>query len=134
MLIAGFYVALGSLLILALAIRVMWLRNTHRVGLGAGGHADLARAIRAHANAVEYLPIALLLLEMLALEQTRPDLLHAFGIVLIVARVLHAVGLSANPGRSFGRVVGIGLTVLVMLAMAVLLIVRFVQLHTGPLP
>jgi uncharacterized membrane protein YecN with MAPEG domain len=125
MLIAGFYVALGALLVVALAVRVMWLRNTGRVGLGAGGDAVLARAIRAHANAAEYLPIALLLLVLLALEQTRPGLLHMFGIVLIVARILHAIGLSSASGRSFGRMVGIGLTVAVMLAMAILLIVRF---------
>ncbi|HET9817647.1 MAG TPA: MAPEG family protein [Rhodanobacteraceae bacterium] len=129
MLIAGFYVALGALLILALAARVMWLRNTRRVGLGSGGDADLGRAIRVHANAVEYLPIALLLLVLLAIEQTRPGLLHLFGIVLIVGRILHAVGLSSASGRSFGRLAGIGLTVLVTLAMAILLIVRFAMMH-----
>jgi uncharacterized membrane protein YecN with MAPEG domain len=107
----------------------MWLRNTRRVGLGSGGDADLGRAIRVHANAVEYLPIALLLLVLLAIEQTRPGLLHLFGIVLIVGRILHAVGLSSASGRSFGRMVGIGLTGLVMLAMAILLIVRFAMMH-----
>lgn len=125
MLIAGFYTALGALLVLALTARVMWLRNTRGVGLGDGGAADLARAIRAHANAVEYLPMALLMLVLLAFEQTRPGLLHLFGIVLIVARVLHAIGLSRKSGRSFGRMTGIALTVLVTLAMAVLLIARF---------
>lgn len=125
MLIAGFYVALGALLVLALAIRVMWLRNVYGIGMGGGEHKDLSRAIRAHANAVEYLPIAMLLLVLLALEQTRPALLHACGIVLIAARVLHAIGLSAHAGRSFGRVVGAGLSLLVMLAMAALLIFRY---------
>lgn len=125
MLIAGFYVALGALLILALAIRVMWLRNTREVGIGSGGHEDLTRAIRAHANATEYLPVALLMLVLLAWEQTRPEILHVYGITLIVARVLHAIGLSRYAGRSFGRVVGIGLTLFVMLVMAGLLIVRF---------
>lgn len=125
MLIAGFYAGLGAILIIALAIRVMWLRSVHRVGLGAGGNEELARAIRVHANAVEYLPIALLLLVLLAFEQTRPEWLHACGIVLIVARVLHAFGLSGYAGRSFGRAVGAGLTVLVTLVMAILLIVRF---------
>lgn len=98
-------------------------------GLGSGGHEDLARAIRTHANAIEYLPIALLLLVVLALEQTRPGVLHLFGIVLIVARVLHAIGLSAHAGYSFGRMVGTGLTLLVMLAMAILLVWRFAVLH-----
>ncbi|MGH8113496.1 MAG: MAPEG family protein [Rhodanobacteraceae bacterium] len=129
MLIAGFYVALGALLILALGIRVMWLRNMHGVNLGSGGNADMERAIRAHANAAEYLPIALLLLVLLAIDQTRPGLLHLFGIVLIVGRILHAIGLSSVSGRSFGRAAGIGLTVLVMLVMAILLIVRFAVMH-----
>ncbi|WHZ18480.1 MAG: hypothetical protein OJF55_000629 [Rhodanobacteraceae bacterium] len=126
MLIAGFYAALGALLILVLAMRVMWLRNTQGVGIGHGGHDDLARAIRAHANATEYLPIAMLLLTLLALEQTRPAWLHVFGIVLIVGRVLHAFGFSGNAGRSFGRVTGIALTLLSTLAMAILLIARCV--------
>ncbi|TAN09058.1 MAG: hypothetical protein EPN38_00765 [Rhodanobacteraceae bacterium] len=126
MLIAGLYVGLGTLLVLALAIRVMWLRNVHAVGIGAAGHEDLSRAIRAHANAVEYLPLALLMLVLLAFEQTRPALLHGFGIALIVARVLHALGLSSSAGRSFGRMAGAGLTVLTMLVMAVLLLARFV--------
>ncbi len=125
MLIAGFYVGLGALLMLALATRVMWLRNSHGVGLGSGGHEGLSRAIRAHANATEYLPVALLMLVVLAFEQTRPGLLQVFGIVLIVGRVLHAIGLSGSPGRSFGRVTGIVLTLLVMLAMAGVLITRW---------
>jgi uncharacterized membrane protein YecN with MAPEG domain len=129
MLVAGFYVALGALLILVLAARVMWLRNTRRVGLGSGGDADLGRAIRVHANAVEYLPIALLLLVLLALEQTPSGLLHLFGALLIVGRILHAIGLSSASGRSFGRMAGIGLTVLVTLAMAALLIARFAMVH-----
>lgn len=125
MLIAGLYVALTTLVVLALAARVMWLRNARGVGLGTGGDAALTRAIRAHANAVEYVPLALLMLVALALADVRPLWLHVLGITLVVARVLHAAGLSSNPGRSFGRVVGAGLTMLVMLAMAVMLVVRF---------
>ena len=125
MAIAGFYAALLGLLMVVLAGRVMWLRNARGVGLGSGGDPALTRAIRAHANATEYVPIALLLLVVIALQPTRPWLLHAFGIVLVIARVLHALGLSSDPGRSFGRMVGAGLTVLVIVAMAALLIARY---------
>lgn len=127
MLIAGFYAGLCALLVLVLAMRVMWLRGREGVGLGDGGHAGLERAIRMHANATEYVPLALLLLALLAFEGTRPAWLHAFGIVLVVARLLHAFGLSRASGTSFGRASGAGLTVLVMLAMAVLLILRFAR-------
>lgn len=127
MLIAGLYAGLGALVILVLAVRVMWLRNKLGVGLGAGGHEELQRAIRAHANAIEYVPVALLLLVVLAFEGTQPWLLNTCGGVLIVARILHALGLSAHSGRSFGRALGAGLTVLVLLVMAIVLVVRFVM-------
>lgn len=124
--IVGLYAGVCGLLVLALAMRVMRLRDRHGVGLGSDGHGDLARAIRAHANAIEYVPLALLLLAMLAMENTQAGWLHTFGIALVIARLLHAFGLSRHPGRSFGRFVGAGLTLVVMLAMAVWLIVKFV--------
>lgn len=127
--ITGLYAALGALLMFALAARVMRLRHKHRVGLGSGGEDSLSLAIRAHANAVEYLPIALLLLLILELDQTRAWLLHVFGIVLIVGRILHAIGLSSSAGTSFGRFVGTGLTMLVILVMALLLLWQFAVLH-----
>ena len=76
----------------------------------------------AHANAAEHLPIALLLLLLLDLGQTPPSWLHVFGVLLIVGRVLHAIGLSRTAGPSPGRVLGMVLTWGVMLAMALLLL------------
>ncbi len=116
-LITGFYAALATLLVLVLAARIVWLRNVRKIGLGDGGDPQLARAIRVHANAVEYLPLALLLLLVLELQHTAALWLNVFGIALIVARALHAFGLSASSGYSFGRGVGTVLTWLVMLAM-----------------
>ena len=127
--ISGLYAALGALLIWVLALRVMRLRHKHQVGLGAGGEESLTRAIRAHANAVEYLPIALLLLLILELDQTRAWLLNLFGIVLIVGRILHAIGLSSTAGTSFGRFSGTALTMLVIILMALLLLWQFAVVH-----
>lgn len=120
--ITGIYAALATVLVLLLAARISLRRHGARIGIGDGGDRDLFRRIRAHANALENLPLALLLLLLLELNQTRPAWLHAFGIVLIVARVAHALGLSASEGYSAGRFVGTALTWLVMLAMAVLLL------------
>lgn len=127
--ITGLYAALGALLMFVLAARVMQLRHKHRVGLGSGGDESLTRAIRAHANAVEYLPIALLLLLILDLDQSRAWVLHACGIVLIVGRVLHAIGLSTEAGTSFGRFAGTALTMLVIFVMALLLLWKFAVWH-----
>lgn len=75
------------------------------------------------------MPIALILLLILELNQTLPMLLHVFGIVLVIARVLHAIGLSKTPGTSPGRLFGAGLTLLVIAAMAAMLIWQYVVIH-----
>jgi len=122
--ITGLYVALGVLLVLVLAVRVVMRRWTARIGIGDGDDKELRKRIRAHGNAVEYLPIGLLALLLLDLDGTAPVLLHACGIALIVARIAHAIGLSRTGGTSPERFFGITLTFLTLLAMAVLLLLQ----------
>lgn len=120
--ITGIYAALAALLILILAARVMLLRFKLRVGIGDGGDRQLAKRIRAHANAIEYVPIALILLLLVELNQTQPVIVHGFGITLLVARVSHAIGLSLHSGTSPGRFLGVLLTLIIIAAMATLLL------------
>ncbi|APG02823.1 hypothetical protein BJI69_02120 [Luteibacter rhizovicinus DSM 16549] len=127
--ITGLYAALLTLLILGLAVRVMLIRRRTRIGLGDGGDRSVACAIRAHGNAVEYVPLALMLLLVLELDQTVPLLLHAFGIALLLARVVHAIGLSRAAGNSPGRAVGAGLTLVVIGLMALMLLWQYVVIH-----
>ena len=112
------FAALQSLLLLALLGRVSRLRHGRRIGFGDGNDPVLARAIRAHANFVEHVPFALLLLGLLELSGAPRAWLWAFGGVLLIARLLHAIGLSRSSGASFGRLYGTALTWLVILAMA----------------
>ena len=58
------------------------------------------------------------------LEVTRYSiyLLHALGVILVVARVLHGLALSFGWQPRFGRVTGAGLTVFVLLVETVLCI------------
>jgi len=120
--ITGIYAALGTLLVLALALRVSAIRHGTRIALGDGGDQGMMRRIRAHANAIENLPLALLLLLLLELNQTTPLLLHICGCVLIAGRLLHALGMSVAKGGAFGRFTGTLLTWGVMMVMAVLLL------------
>ncbi|NCT67955.1 MAG: MAPEG family protein [Rhodanobacteraceae bacterium] len=120
--ITGIYAALATLLVLILAARVSLGRHGARIGLGDGGDHELTKRIRAHANALENLPLALLLLLLLDLDRIQPLWLHVFGCLLIVGRILHAIGLSRSAGTSFGRFTGTALTWGVMLAMALLLL------------
>ncbi len=116
--ISALYAALIVLLLIALAVPISRLRHARRVGLGDGGDQDLARAIRVHANLLEWALPALLLLLIAELTRASPLLLHACGIALILARVLHAIGLTRSGGYSFGRFWGTGLTWAVLLLLA----------------
>ncbi|MCC7256151.1 MAG: MAPEG family protein [Dokdonella sp.] len=122
--ITGIYVALSTILVIGLALAVSLRRRTVKVGLGSGGDSTLLQRIRAHANALENLPLALLLLLCLELGQAQPLLLHGFGSALILGRLLHASGLWHSAGISFGRFYGTLLTWGAMLGMAGLLLWR----------
>lgn len=122
-----FYAALCTLLVLFLAGRVMAYRVKFKVGLGDGGHGELNRRVRAHANAVEYLPLALLLLGGMELNGYPDAAIHGFGATLLVSRLLHAWGLSRSAGTSPGRFLGTLLTLLLMVAMAVFAIIGYLQ-------
>ena len=120
LLIAG----LHGLLLLVLASRIVAVRRGRRIGLGDGGDPALLRRIRAHANFVEYVPFALVLLGLLELGGFDRRGVAVLGGVLLVARVLHAIGLSRSGGVSFGRFWGTLLTWCVILAASILAIVR----------
>lgn len=116
--ITGAYAGLLALLVLGLALRVVLRRRRHRVGLGDGANADLSQAMRVHANAIENIPTALLLMLCLELNGAGPLGLHILGSALLVARVIHAWGFSRHEGVSFGRYYGTLVTWLVILCAA----------------
>ena len=118
--------SLHVLLYLVLTIRVVLHRNVHKIGIGTGGDESLSRKVRVHANFVEYVPLGLLLLALLELAAINTALLWTFGIALLVARVLHAIGLGGSAGYSFGRATGALLTFATLLAMAGFGMWRFV--------
>jgi len=117
--------SLHVLLYLALTLRVILHRRAHNVGLGTGGDATLTRKVRVHGNFSEYVPLGLLMLALLELAATPIPLLWAFGIALLLARVLHAIGLGGSAGYSFGRFSGALLTFATLVAMALLGVWRF---------
>lgn len=91
------YAALLSLLYIGLAARVVRLRVRLHISLGDGGDDRLLRAVRVHAHFAEYVPFALLLMLLLELNGTPAAALHAYGILLLLSRVVHAAGVGAVP-------------------------------------
>ena len=112
------YAGLCALLVLVLAARVVRWRMTHRIGIGDGGDVELLRRVRVHGNAIEYLPLCLILLGGMELNGYPAPLIHGFGLALLLSRVAHAWGLSRSSGLSPGRFGGTLVTWVLMLAMA----------------
>jgi uncharacterized membrane protein YecN with MAPEG domain len=121
---AMIHTALLILMGAGLAIVVIQQRRSARVGIGDGGDARLARAIRVHANFAENAPLAIASYILLALAGASAALIHLLGSVFLVARFAHAVGLSQHGGTSLGRVLGMfgSTTVLIVAAVELLII------------
>lgn len=123
--IIGYYAGLLALLFVFLTVRVGRARMLTKIGIGDGGDHVLQKAIRVHANFTEFVPLALLLLFMIEMQQSSVMVLHLLGGLLFVGRVLHALGLSKTSKLSFGRCAGAGLTILVIAVSACWLLYSF---------
>src|ERR1700747_65508 len=116
------YTAILGLLAALLTVNVIVNRVRAKVDIADGGVAGLAQAIRAHANFAEHTPLALLLIGFVEGFGYRAAVINGVGVVLLVARLVSAWGLNSRRGQSFGRQSGAGLTILVTVISAVLIL------------
>ena len=126
--ITAAYLGILALLYLVLGLQVSRLRRGHRVLFGDGDNIKLRSAIRAHGNFVEYVPIIVLMVAMLEMSGTPAAMVHLLMGALLVARLLHPLGMYVGPRTlqfQICRVGGILLTLLVMLGSALFLLWRF---------
>lgn len=100
--VSSLYAVLGALLLLRLSLNVVKLRMQYRVSHGDGGFYELQTAIRVHGNAIEYIPIALILLLFMEMNGAHVWMIHLCGIILLAGRVLHSYGLK-NHDASYRR-------------------------------
>ncbi|NNF60489.1 MAG: glutathione metabolism protein [Gammaproteobacteria bacterium] len=119
MLITPIYAAVLALIFVGLAVRTLMLRRKLQVGIGTGKQPLLARAMRAHANFAEYVPIALLLIYFLELQIDSRAWIHVLCAALLAGRVIHAFGISQQPEDLRFRVTGMALTFFAVIAAAV---------------
>lgn len=116
--ITALYASFCALLIVKLSMNVVALRRKHHVALGDGGHADLQAAIRIHGNAIEYIPISLILMALLELSGGPWWLLHPAGIALLTSRILHAAALKNSDIKQ--RVLSMKIMLFMLLTLSAL--------------
>lgn len=111
------YAAILAILMCWLAMQVIKERSKNQIKYADGGIEALQRVRTAHSNAVDYIPISLILLVLLELNDGNIWVLHLAGIALISGRVIHAYGILNDKMR--GRVLGMQITfgTIVMLAL-----------------
>lgn len=118
--VTALYAGLNFIGTIVLAVLVVRQRLVTKTPIGDGGNKAMIKAIRAHNNNLEYVPIVIILLAILELNGLAGWALHALGAGLTVARILHPVGLYKSTSTSFGRFWGTLLTWLVILIAAIL--------------
>jgi uncharacterized membrane protein YecN with MAPEG domain len=121
------YAALFALLFVVLSLRVAGMRRQMRVGIGSGGDRILERRIRVQGNFAEYVPFSLLLLAFLELQGQPKWWVHVLCVLLILARLVHAYGVSQEPEDIRMRASAMIITMGVLVSTAISLLVGAVR-------
>lgn len=125
--IVPFYAALLAGLYIFLAVRVIRMRREEKIGIGDAGNVRLQRAICAHGNFSEYVPLAVILAAFAELRKFPPPLVHALCLSLLIGRAVHAYGVSQENEDYRLRVVGMALTFGAIAVSALFLLGRFLS-------
>lgn len=120
---AALSIGLLTILMMALKMYVGNRRGAHKVASG-DSHPEFNRAVRVQMNAVEDVPVLMAGIIGLALLSAPAWYIHMAGLILLVGRILHAVGLAGSSGFSFGRLAGTLLTMVAYLVIGGGLIYR----------
>lgn len=107
------YTAFNALILFVLAANVSRLRWKFKVSYGDGENRELHRAIRTHANGVEFVVIFGLILLSLTYLGVDDSTLMTYALVFTAARVLQSFGMLKRIVKA--RQIGAGVTYLGLL-------------------
>ena len=118
--ITAFYTALLAIFALFLSAQAGGFRGKSGISILYGDpvNMDLAERVRRHQNFLEYVPILIILMAMLEVNGVSATFLHSIGILTIISRIAHFVGLKHDNMGHPGRTIGAGGTALLTLVCA----------------
>ena len=125
--VTAFYAALLALIYVGLSGWVIAGRVGKSTLFGDGGDDSMLRRVRSHANFIEYVPIALVVLARYEADGGSETLVRVLLVLLVVARIMHPIGMFAaeNTPRQFAfRGGGIIATLVIILIAAIALLLR----------
>lgn len=120
------YCGIFALMYVGLTTNVgRWRKNEKRsLGHDHDPESSLFRAVRAHANFTEYVPFLCLLIVLDEMTGRSIMGVHLFGATLVIARGLHAYGITADSKPNKFRLAGAFLTLITMLILGMILVVK----------
>ena len=110
--------AAAAVINLWLGMRISGLRMSAKVLHGDGGNEALMRRMRAQANFIENVPLALILIGAIELSGKGGQWLAILGAVFMLARVAHGLGMDSTRPNAL-RAGGTLVTMLTLLGLAV---------------
>tara|TARA_Y100000590_G_scaffold467107_1_gene644822 strand:- start:276 stop:671 length:396 start_codon:yes stop_codon:yes gene_type:complete len=113
------YASLLGILVIFLAYKTGMTRLKENNLLGDGNSSSMLQAIRAHGNLIEYLPIFLILLGLIEMQNVAAWQLHTVGSIFFVGRILHAYGMYISSESTPFRMAGIIFTWISILALSI---------------
>ncbi|CAK1822069.1 MAPEG family protein [Vibrio crassostreae] len=116
--VTALYAALLTLVMLCLSIEVIKQRRKNQVAHADGGIESLQVARSAKSNAMDYIPITVILMALLEFNGANVWLLHVIGIAFVIGRIVHGKSILARSLK--GRKQGMYLTFASMVSLVVL--------------
>ncbi len=105
---SSLFASLLAVYIVALSFKVIKTRRRTKIPYGDGNSHELEIVRTAQSNAVQYIPITLLLLFSLELNDGAIWLIYLFGTMMVVGRLIHAEGIMLENIKR--RVLGMQVT------------------------
>ena len=93
LIVTPLFAAVFAVIYLGLSINVIRFRLSGQISIGDGGDKRLAHAVRAHANFIEYVPLMLILMWFIETLTFSSATVFWIGSILLVARLLHILGM-----------------------------------------
>lgn len=112
------YAGLLGLFYVGLSLWVIKVRMSQKIASGDKGDPVMHNAMRTHANFAEYAPMGLILIGFAEVQGLALGAVHTLGALLLLARVMHGVGMGRMPHTPALRGGGAVLTFLMILLAA----------------
>ncbi len=112
------YIAILGILFIPFTMYVGMYRIKNKINLGTGGDDELLKRMRAQANFIETVPMALFLLVMMEVLGASDTWLHSLGAALVLGRVAHWLSMT-ELGPFALRPIGMVATIAVILSSSI---------------